>query len=548
MFLKRFSRHEKLPWCVPNLYKDADIAAEQLLFDNNCASVLTGLSSQPGALMHWRLTPAEAHELLDFVESKSGSSLPWWMRADGKLSYQELLGFLQNEENRKKIRELPAAVHGILMQELVMEAFSEFDDDGSGTLEKSEWVRFINKLNQLYMQYLLSVALLGFRAFFGRGQPWDGSSDSSWGGAGSEPVLLDVARGLAWTAGTPSTVMKEDTDSSLEPLQSNPAEPRSLPTLQCGIDADCRRYSGRWLIPPGWWKDLIYYSANNHPLHGMISCDPSGRLSAIERGMIELATCGLCLVNQNLKLAWVEHRRHTLIEGTTPPLALRQPLIFSILVVTIPGILIWYALYFLFTMPKCGMVNEALASRQELERAKRFTCCGETFGHILVLVSIVFITWRVVTNPHGVWANLLAVLFSRLQGWAFAWLFMLFITFNPIMAWGQPDPSGPFCAGDLLGLGQWRVEKQKFQVSCLRALKSRSDSGHGHSIRQILYGVSDQPLWSSRALAAFVVPERRSGGTTPRRESCRSCEAEFCGITPRTKVSSTELHPIRPGA
>merc|ERR1712129_89658 len=325
----------------------------------------------------------------------------------------------------------------------------------------------------------------------------------------------------AWAAGTYTKLKQEDTESR-EPLQpKSDHETENLPTLQCGIDPDCRRYSRQWLIPPGWWKDLVYYSANNHPLHGIVSCDPCGRLSAFERAMLEIATCGFSLVNQNLKLAWVEHKRHTFVEGTAPPLALRQPLIFSVLVVTIPGVFIWYALYFLFTMPKCGMVNGALASRQELERAKRFTCCGETCGHILVLVSVVFIIWRIIVNPHGVWHNLLAVLFSRLQAYVCAWLFMLFLTFNPVAAWGQPDPSGPFCAGDLLGLGQWRVEKQKFQVSCLRALRSRTSKGHGRGIRQILHGGTDQPLWSTRALAMVV-----RGGTTLRdRDSCRSCEA-----------------------
>lgn len=538
-FLKRFSRNEKLPWWVPNLYKQDNDTAEHLHFDSNCASVLMGLSSEPDALMHWRLTPAEAHDLLDFIESKSGSNIPWWLRADGKLSRKELLGFLKNEKNRKKIRELPPAVHGILMRELVQEAFDEFDVDDSDTLEKSEWVRFINKLNQLYMQYLLSVALLSFRAFFGRGQPWYGGSHPSeapWGGAGSEPILLEIARGLVWTAGTPQRLLKDDPDSGTELLQHSTDHTRSLATLQFGIDADCSRYSRRWFIPPGWWKDLVYYSANNHPLHGIVSCDPTGRLDNCERGMIELATCGLSLVNQNLKLAWIEHKRHTFIEGAVPPLALRHPLIFSILVVTIPGVLIWYALYFLFTMPKCGMVNEALASREEITRAFRINRFGEICGYMIVLLSVAVIIWRVIVNPHGVWENLLVVLFARLQGYLYAWLFMVFITFNPIMAWGQPDPSGPFCAGDLLGLGQWRVEKQKFQVSCFRALKSRKSNGSSFSIRQILHGDADQTLWSARALTSFgLAPEVRSGGTS--RENCRSCQApELCGLLPRTKV------------
>jgi len=544
MWCLGFSRHEPLPWWVPSLYKEADVATDQVVFDNNCASVLMGLSCEPDALMHWRLTPAEAHELLDFIEAKSGSTVPWWQKGDGKLSSQELIGFLNIEENRTKIRELPAAVHGILIKELVLEAFSEFDDDGSGTLEKSEWVRFINKLNQLYLQYLLCVALLGFRAFFGRDQPWQGSSDPStapWGGAGSEPVLVDIARGLAWAARTPRKSMEDDGDSvgllqTQEAVQLNSDHTKNLSTMQFGIDADCRRYSGRWFIPPGWWKDLVYYSANNHPLHGILSCDPSGRLSALERGMIEIATCGLSLVNQNLKLAWVEHRRHTFIEGAAPPLALRQPLVFSIIVVTIPGVFIWYALWALFTMPKCGMVNEALAPQKEVKRAKKFTCCGEICGHILVCVSVLFVVWRMIVNPHGVWDNLLAVLFSRLQAYVSAWLFMLCITFNPIAAWGQPDPSGPFCAGDLLGLGQWRVEKQKFQVSCLRALRSRTSNGNARSIRQILHGEADQPLWSSRALAAFYTPDKKTGGTQAR-QNCRICEApELCGVLPRAKV------------
>merc|ERR1711879_441831 len=58
-------------------------------------------------------------------------------------------------------------------------------------------------------------------------------------------------------------------------------------------------------------------------------------------------------------------------------------------------------------------------------------------------------------------------LVGRLKGYVIGWLSMVLIYFNPLVAWGQTDPVGGMCIGDLIGLGQWRIEKQRFQTLCL---------------------------------------------------------------------------------
>merc|ERR1712070_887398 len=64
------------------------------------------------------------------------------------------------------------------------------------------------------------------------------------------------------------------------------------------------------------------------------------------------------------------------------------------------------------------------------------------------------------------------VITGRLEGYIISWMLMVLLVFNPLVAWGQPDPAGEFCLGDIIGLGQWRIEKQKFQHLCIKALSS----------------------------------------------------------------------------
>jgi hypothetical protein len=56
---------------------------------------------------------------------------------------------------------------------------------------------------------------------------------------------------------------------------------------------------------------------------------------------------------------------------------------------------------------------------------------------------------------------------GRALSYIYSWLLALGVYFNIFIAWGQPDLHGTFSIGDkiadLVGLGQWRVEKRRFQ-------------------------------------------------------------------------------------
>merc|ERR1719198_34254 len=62
------------------------------------------------------------------------------------------------------------------------------------------------------------------------------------------------------------------------------------------------------------------------------------------------------------------------------------------------------------------------------------------------------------------------VLLARLYGYVVSWLIFVLVIFNPFCAFGQPDPMGQsMYFAELIGLGQWTIERQRFQMQCLQA-------------------------------------------------------------------------------
>merc|ERR1719343_416636 len=57
----------------------------------------------------------------------------------------------------------------------------------------------------------------------------------------------------------------------------------------------------------------------------------------------------------------------------------------------------------------------------------------------------------------------LGVVRGRLQGYLLFWIIQFGIYFNLFVAWGQTDPAGGCSLGDYVGLGQWRIEKQRYR-------------------------------------------------------------------------------------
>jgi len=497
-----------------------------MILDPNCAFVLLGLNSEPKALTHWRMTPAEAMELLDFIELDMDHSTSSWIHEGGRVSMQSLLSFISNEDGRVTLRNLPASVHGLLLRELVIEAFNSFDEEETGYIDKSSWVRFTKRLHELYLQYLQTVALAGSSTFYGRGQLWnsgspvDAASEYAWGCP--ERLLLEAGEGLLAVrrSGDSRDDSTDDITELLRPNSRDEFPVLKLPTLQLGIDRDCRRHSSG-LIPPGWWQDFVYYSANNHPLHGIFSCDLLGKALPLERAAIEFSTCSLTLAfyvgivmttEDYLNLNLGGSPASSASSSSSAPL-LRLAL--DVIFVTLPSITIWHFLYNLFMMPRFSRLNEAFASDADIVRAWRFRACGEVLVYFMVLIGVSALIWRVYTKPGAMWDDMTLVIQTRLQAYAFEWIFMLAVTFNPIAAWGQVDPDGPFCLGDILGLGRWRLEKQRFQVSCLRALQSGYS---GSNVRTVLQDAALQRASQRR------IGDQRFRQSVNR--GCQGCDVE----------------------
>jgi hypothetical protein len=227
-------------------------------------------------------------------------------------------------------------------------------------------------------------------------------------------------------------------------------------TCQLGLGVED---SDEW---KAWWADLYYYSANNHPLHGIFACDSNNRLERLDRVMMEVATLAYCL--------WMAFEREEIQNGKEHelPAFFQQPRTFSTCCVTIPSMIIFYVLFFLFTTPKCGMADESTATEAEVNRAKMISHIGDMVGNLCVFSLILIALCRVWIfndgdnlNFHVAWTVFMSRGFSYLLGW----FLMVSIYFNPVIAWGASKP-GTTSVGDYIGLGQWTVEKNRLQLSC----------------------------------------------------------------------------------
>jgi len=145
--------------------------------------------------------------------------------------------------------------------------------------------------------------------------------------------------------------------------------------------------------------------------------------------------------------------------------------VFNLVMVTVPGLVIWWALFLLFTCPGLGCVDESAASPANVRRAFWVRACSTALGYVIVLLGCLAI-FSVETHINDYWRPLAS---GRLKGYVISAVLMVFVYFNPLIAWGQPNPDATSChIGDLIGLGQWTIEKQRFQAVCEEALYKMS--------------------------------------------------------------------------
>jgi len=419
-------------------------------FQTACALALSCLGEEdPNDFSgRWDMTTEEKMKLLEDIErSIHEASTSRAMTPQG--TYNNMLELREIDKFQKdhpeRILRLPNSVHGIGNHRLMVEAFDKYDLDSNGSLDDSEWSSFLDTLAIENLKSLLRQAHVRFRAFFARGQPWN-EDTKTYDVEELRLSMIELAK-----AGQPPSVVREG-GGDYAPLSAQSVSP---PQWQCGWDGPSFR------LPIGWWPDLVYYSANNHPLHGIFACDSWHPLSWVERLAMEVASIGFSAATLALHDKWVI-QHFGLDESSSHWL---EEISFSLLVVTLPGFIMWHTLFCLFTCGRCHP-NEAKVPEQEVTKAWRWRTASATFGYVLIIVGIA--GWFSVhyLDFFGRELHRRRLLLGRLKAYIIVTFIHVFITFNPFVAWGQPIPGEPLTFGDYIGLGKWRIEKQRFQAMC----------------------------------------------------------------------------------
>jgi hypothetical protein len=205
-----------------------------------------------------------------------------------------------------------------------------------------------------------------------------------------------------------------------------------------------------------WLSDMYYYSANNHPLHGIFACDTNNRLEWEDRLMMELATFSYCF--------WMAFEKDDLV-----PHPFENEFYYRLVMVTFGSIAIYYALFFMFTTP-WAMIDESLSSEDKVKKAKQTSHAGDILGGCCVFTLIGTAVWRIANldQSNNSLLSIAEIVFhSRIMSYFISWFLTITVYFNPFMAWGATDPEKS-SIGDWIGLGQWVVEKQKLQLVCMK--------------------------------------------------------------------------------
>jgi len=426
----------------------------------------------------WRVTGVQSQKLFTDILALACTNDPSLSTNMDTFSGDDVLSKREWQEFQKRMLSmssqdrrdaLPSAIHGIFNMDIIDEAVKSFDADKDENLDVNEFINFTDRLATLKLQAYLARAFSQSRAFFGRCQDWI-----------EEPLdYMHGIRGddLARAAGSSLVVScNSSRDDGAELL-----EVRQWGRVQIGRDPDlwilgAEMNAQTSIVPIGWKDDFCYFSANNHAFHGLFSADPEHRLSKFERLAMEMATCGWMLFSAKL-----EHDR---IEGSTLE-GVAWPRTSRFVFVTLPGVVIWRTLFVLFTCPYCGEIDPVIATKSQIYRAWIFSRLGETLGYLVVFLGILLLVTACQGSIH-----LLDVCIGRLVGYIITWIFMLVVPFNPFIAVGSADPKQPQGVLNLLSIGRWRIEKQRFQALCVMAIPKVDAADHSlrlrHSIRELV--------------------------------------------------------------
>lgn len=458
--------------CSPKIRRD-----DTDHFDGSCALILEVLGSSEKWNGRMHMSEADKEDLLWMIEQHAEEKNCGM--ADGRLSLEEILAFIAEPNMRYTLlHDYPMSIACLASEDLVKQTFHHRDHDGSGFIEKEEWSAFLADLHKLHLTYLLVDAFRQFRAFFGRGREYvDNLSVVKENMSSSEADIQSLQIVLELTGkpteGSPRT-------SILEEYQYRS---KKLSRFQVGLD---REYCECW---PDFW----YYSANYHPLHGIFSGAPDSILSWRMRLALEVVTITFSYFT--FWLAEYNERRSLLnIFDKENPDHIGNKIFFNLLVVTLPGMALWWILFLLFNCPKLGVVDEALSTKEQIEKARCCRCTGIAIAWILVLLVVAGVVWASCWRDLGWLTIIIVVVRGRVKGYLVSWFLQTFVYFNPLVAWGEvgEEPTAFGTIGDLIGLGQWRIERQKFKLRCARQL-SAWEERQNHEIEMRKKGMWRRP-------------------------------------------------------
>eukprot|EP00929_Paragymnodinium_shiwhaense_P044919 TRINITY_DN23018_c0_g3_i1.p1 TRINITY_DN23018_c0_g3~~TRINITY_DN23018_c0_g3_i1.p1 ORF type:complete len:645 (-),score=128.40 TRINITY_DN23018_c0_g3_i1:537-2471(-) len=416
----------------PTLYLDK--FADPPVYQPACIWALAALGD-PGFNGVYKLHEDLAMELLRKIEADDGIG----HNDDGSLDLKELLNFTSNPKHTAYIESLPVGCHGLLVEDHVRAAFRVFDKDKSGTLEKGEWMKFLDTLAYYHLEYLHRMALIGFRGYWGRAQRYP-----------------SLHAGVVHRSEI--SLLREDLMGAASQTLTKPPG-----IVQIGRDRDVSEGDvSFFFFPRGWFSDLWYHTANNHPLLGIVLCDPMHPLSSVERLMIEVSTISLSYTSAYVRRA---------VQAGNPPFGLTflsNNNYFRLCVVTLPGIVVWWVLFILFTTPHFGHVDLARATRAQVRNKWIIRQVCGCVGYALLATALFFFAFEVITLLD----ETRTIFEGRMLGYIISSLQTLFIYFNAIFAWGDPGVPEKWSMlsaggiGDMIGFGQWRIEKRRLHCCC----------------------------------------------------------------------------------
>merc|ERR1712232_1123913 len=155
---------------------------------------------------------------------------------------------------------------------------------------------------------------------------------------------------------------------------------RPYSSFQIGFDKDCHSWNP---LPPSWWADFCFYSANFHPFHAIFSCDPSNRLSGVERFSVELVVITFALWCAYREADWV-------CKQEAPIRILSNEGFFRFTMLTVLSMIVHFTMVRLFTCP-CGAVNNATATVAQQKKARFLSGLGELLAYFCVVVALLYL-------------------------------------------------------------------------------------------------------------------------------------------------------------